>query len=277
VVIWILMTGLMGCGETSPETLVEELRVLASIASPPEVRPGELFQYESFAFNPDQESVESLTWVCTNLGDGCLEAGGGALSLYTTELDGLAPKWERSLSVSPGLAPILDETGPLDGTQVWTLTCVAGRCPVIEDARGLDGLTEWPEKLHSDLMNPLEWMADLPMAGVSIAYQLLTTSLSDTPHENPSLEPDSDNPTEFSRGTKFELSFELTGNFTDQAQLYNYASGGGFKSLSTFVNDDEYVTVTGTAPESGDEVHVWVVLVDGYGGIQVWAAEFPLI
>ena len=275
--IWILIAGLFGCGETSPETLVDELRVLASVASPPEVRPGESFQFESFAYNPDEDSLESLTWVCTNLGEGCLEAGGGGLSLYTTELAGLAPTWERSLSVSPGLAPILDETGPLTATQVWTLTCEEGRCPVIENARGLDGLTEWPEELHSDLVNPLEWMADLPMTGVTLAYQLITSSLSDAPHENPSLEPDPDNPTELTRGKEFELSFELAGEFTDQAQLYNYASGGGFMSLNTFVNDDEYVTVKGTAPESGDEVRIWVVLVDGVGGNQVWTAEFPVI
>ena len=275
--IWIFMAGLMGCGETSPETLVDELRVLASVASPPEVRPGEPFQYQSFAFNPDDESLDSLTWVCTNLGEGCLEAAGGALSLYTAELSGLAPTWERSLSVSPGLSPILDETGPLNSTQIWTLTCISGRCPVIDDARDLDGLDEWPEDLHSELVNPLEWMAELPMTGVSLAYQLLTTSLSDEPHENPSLEPDSDNPTELSRGKEFELSFELAGDFTEQAQLYNYASGGGFKSLNTFVDGDEDVTVTGTAPDSGDDFRVWVVLVDGYGGIQVWTAEFPLV
>ena len=39
---------LIGCGETSPETLVDELRVIASIAEPPEVKPGETFTYTSF-------------------------------------------------------------------------------------------------------------------------------------------------------------------------------------------------------------------------------------
>jgi hypothetical protein len=277
MVIWILMTGLMGCGETSPETLVDELRVVASVALPPEVRPGDAFLYQSFAFNPDEASLESLTWVCTNLGDGCIEAGGGSVSIHTADLSGVAPTWDRSLSISPALSPILEETGPMSGTQVWTLTCLTGLCPVIDDARGLDGLTEWPEDLHGELVDPLDWMVDLPMTGVSLAYQLLTTSLSDTPHENPSLEADSANPTELVRGEQFDLSFELTGEFSEQAQLSNYASAGGFETHITYVQGNGTVVVTGTAPKSGDTVRVWIVLGDGYGGIAVWTAEFPLV
>jgi hypothetical protein len=276
VVIIIFLAGLFGCGETSPETLVDELRVIASVASPPEVRPGDAFLYQSFAFNPDEASLDSLTWLCTNLGDGCIEAGGGGVSIHTAELSGMSPIWERSLSVSPALSPVLDETGPMSSTQIWTLTCLPGSCPVIDDARGLDGLAEWPEALHSDLANPVDWMADLPMAGVSLAYQLLTTSLSDTPHENPSLEPDSNNPTELVRGKKFKLKFELNGEFSELAQLYNYASAGGFETHITYVQGSGPVVVTGTAPKSGDTVRIWVVLGDGYGGKAVWTAEFPL-
>jgi hypothetical protein len=277
VVIIILMAGLIGCGETSPETLVDELRVVASVASPPEVRPGEPFLYQSFAFNPDEEPLESLTWVCTNLGDGCIEAGGGGVSIHTEDLSGVSPTWDRSLSVSPALSAILVETGPMSSTQVWTLTCVTGLCPVIEDARGLDGLTEWPEDLHGELADPLDWMVDLPMTGVSLAYQLLTTSLSDTPHENPTLEADPTNPTELELGQQFELSFELTGEFSEQAQLYNYASAGGFETLITYVQGVGTVVVTGTAPKSGDTVRVWIVLGDGSGGIAIWTEEFALV
>ena len=271
-----LMMALVGCGETSPETLVDELRVLASVATPPEVRPGETFTYESYAANPEEEALESLTWVCTNLGEGCLEAGGGALSLHTETHDGLAPSWERTLSVSAGLAPILIETGALSASQVWTLTCTAGTCPLIDDVGSADGSDGWSDELADQLANPLDWMSELPMEGVSLAYQVLTASLSDSPHQNPSLEPDADNPSELSRGTAFELTFDVDGVFSDQAQLYGYVSAGGFKTLNTFIEPGETVTIKGTTPESGDSIRVWAILVDGFGGVGVWTSEFSL-
>lgn len=271
-----LMMALIGCGETSPETLVDELRVLASVATPPEVRPGESFSYESYAANPDDEDLESLTWVCTNLGEGCLEAGGGALSLHTGTHDGLAPSWERTLSVSAGMAPILIETGPLSASQVWTLTCTAGTCPLIAEVGSEDGVDGWSDELAERLANPLDWMSDLPMEGVSLAYQVLTASLSDSPHQNPSLEPDADNPTELSRGTAFDLTFAVDGVFSDQAQLYAYVSDGGFKNLNTFIEPGETVTIQGTTPESGESIRAWIILVDGFGGVGVWTSEFSL-
>lgn len=271
-----LMMALIGCGETSPETLVDELRVLASVATPPEVRPGETFTYESYAANPDDEAIESLTWVCTNLGEGCLEAGGGALSLHTGTHDGIAPSWERPLSVSAGMAPILIETGPLAASQVWTLTCTVGTCPLIAEVGASDGTAGWSDELADQLANPLDWMSELPMEGVSLAYQVLTASLSDSPHQNPSLEPDADNPTELSRGTAFELAFAVDGVFSDQAQLYAYVSDGGFKNLNTFIEPGETVTIKGTTPESGESIRAWIILVDGFGGVGVWTSEFSL-
>ena len=92
---------LIGCGETSPETLVDELRVIASIAEPPEVKPGETFTYTSYIANPDNEDTVAATWVCTNLGDGCVEAQGGVDSLGTMEPEGQASVWTRDLAVTP--------------------------------------------------------------------------------------------------------------------------------------------------------------------------------
>lgn len=272
-----LLPALMACGETSPDTLIDELRVVASVANPPEVTPGEAFSFSSYASNPDDDDAEAFTWVCTNLGDGCLEAQGGALSLHVTPLNGLAPQWERSLSVSPILQPVLAEAETLTATQLWTLICTPNTCPIIAEADGEDGMNAWSDGLADQLANPLDWVTDLPMKGVSVAYQLLTTSLSEEPHENPTIDADPNNPTELDLGSSFELTFTVDGEFTDQAQLYAYTSAGGFMTLNTFVEAGETVTIEGTAPEKGESLQVWAVIVDGSGGVAVFTSLFSLL
>jgi hypothetical protein len=276
MVMLFLIAGLFACGETSPDTIVDELRVVASVANPPEVQPYVPFTFTSYAANPEDDDLQALTWVCTNFGDGCLEAFGGSTSLHTTELGGTAPDWERTLSASPALIPVLEESGALAATQLWTLVCTADTCPIIDEVGDADGTEEWPSDWQTDLANPLDWVADLPMEGVSLAYQLLTTSLSDAPHQNPTIEADEENPTELPRNDSYELTFTVDGDFTDQAQLYAYSSAGGFMTLNTFVEAGEPVTVEGTSPKSGDDIRVWMVLVDGNGGMDVWTSTFSL-
>ena len=273
----LMIALLLGCSETSPDTLVDELRVIASVASPPEVRPGEAFEYQSFAANPDGEDLETLTWVCTNFGEGCLEAQGGGTSLHASMETGDAPDWQRSLSVAPAVQVLLSAEESLTATQVWTLVCEAGTCPIIAAVGAATGEDPWATDWASDLADPLTWIADLPMTGVSVAYQLLTTSLSDMPHDNPTIEPADDHPNELPRGESFELDFTVDGRFGDQAQLYAYISAGGFMNLNTFVAAGDRVTVEGTSPESGDSVRVWMVLSDGNGGTQVWTSAFSLV
>ena len=265
----------IGCGDTAPETLVDELRVMASVAEPPEVHPHMPFSYETYFANPEEVDATAMTWVCTNLGSGCLEAAGGAQSIATEALEGLAPTWQRTLSVSPSLMGVV-QGGPITATQVWTLYCADGVCPVIDAAAGVDPTEPWPESLQDDLSNPTSWMADLPMTGVSLAYQLLTTSLSDDPHQNPTLTPDADVPTSLKRDKSFSIRVQVDGEFSEQAQLYNYITGGGFKNPSTFVTAGDTIELEGTAPKKGDEARIWIVLVDGLGGMAVWTEQFSL-
>lgn len=266
---------LIGCGETSPETLVDELRVIASIAEPPEVKPGETFTYTSYIANPDDEDTVAASWVCTNLGDGCLEAQGGVNSLSHTEPEGQTPVWTRDLSVTPALAPIVAEDA-VTATQLWTLACIRGTCPVIDEIAALSASDAWPDELSEQLANPTNWMSDLPMSGVSLAYQLLTTSLSDEPQTNPTLTATDNRAGLLVRGETFSLSFTVDGTFTEQAQVYNYITGGGFKMANTYVTAGDTVELEGTAPKDGDEAHIWVVLADGLGGVAVWTQTFPL-
>ena len=276
MVMMISLFLLVGCGDTSPETLVDELRVMASVAEPPEVRPDTAFTYNTYLANPDEDDVVSITWVCTNLGDGCLEAQGGSKSIGYAELNGSAPVWEQELSVSPVLMGMLDDEA-MTATQVWTLACTRGTCPIIDEVKPVANTTDpWPESIRETLANPLPWMSDLPMQGVSLAYQLLSTSLSDTPHQNPRLAPDENVPESLTRNKSFSLTFNIDGILSEDAQVYNYISGGGFKFPNTFVTAGATVTLEGVAPKSDDETRVWVVLTDGLGGVAVWTEEFSI-
>ena len=275
VIFWIVLS-IMGCGETSPETLVDELRVIASVASPPEVRPGEPFEYTSFIANPNEDEFEALTWVCTNFGDGCLEASGGAPSISTALMSGTAPTIGRDLGIAPALALALPETGPVTATQVWTLLCEKGECPIIEAVGDTTGMEEWPEDIQEDLSNPLEWMTETPSTGTSLAYQLITSSLSDTPHTNPTIRPNPANPGVLDRDEAFSLEFRVTGTLSEDARLYPYISAGGFEMTDTFVTTDDCTILNGVAPKKGDEVTIWVVLLDGFGGVDVWSSQLEV-
>ena len=272
----LILLSLLACGETSPESLVDELRVIASVVNPPEVEPGADFEVQTFFANPEGGDARAVTWVCTNLGDGCLEAAGGSSSLQSTSTEGDADTWTHDHTITDFLTPVVAEAETLTATQLWTLYCEADLCPLIDEVAALEPTAAWPDGLHDQLANPLEWMTELPMEGVSLAYQLITTSVTDTPHANPVIEPDSDNPTELKRGKDFELTVDVSGDFSDQAEFYNYISAGGFKNSSLFITDNQTLKVEGVAPKSGDSVTIWLVLVDGFGGIAVWTQAFPV-
>jgi hypothetical protein len=276
MVISLLVLTFLACGETSPETLVEELRVVASISAPPEVRPGETFEYTTFVANPDEAEVDVLTWVCTNLGDGCLEAAGGTVSISHSVSAESAPTLARTLGVSPALAGILPETGPITATQVWTLLCEKGACPLIDEVGDTTGIEPWPSSIQDLLSNPLDWMTDVPTSGTSLAYQLITTSLSDAPHENPTIMASPENATFLTKNEAFSLEFQVRGTLTEDARLYNYISAGGFEMTDTFVTADECTFLNGVAPEKEDQVTVWVVLLDGLGGVDVWSTQMEV-
>jgi hypothetical protein len=259
-----------GCGDTDPETLIEELRLVASVAEPPEVEPGEPFDFSMYFSNPDDVELEAVTWVCTNLGDGCLEAAGSTASIATSTLAPDQSVWTESLAAGDALFGILPETGPLSATAVWTLACEAGSCPLFEDAGDIVSGEPWSDESTEQLSNPLDWMADLPTNGVSLAYRLITVTTETERHNNPSLVLDQDSSPELRKNKTFTLSFTVDGTFSDEARLYNYISAGGFMITDTFVNSGECITIEGTAPKKSGPVTIWAVLNDGLGGTAVW-------
>ena len=59
----------------------------------------------------------------------------------------------RDLGVTPALGPLVAESA-ITATQLWTLTCVRGTCPVIDEIAALDSADAWPDELSEQLADP---------------------------------------------------------------------------------------------------------------------------
>lgn len=273
-VLWLLAAG---CSGPNPETLIDELRVVAMVAEPPVVLPGEPATVEIFVADPQGEGAGVFAWTCTNLGDGCLEEAGGAQSVATRQVvDG---RVTLPLAASPGLAPIVAEApqSPIEVTAIWALACAddAG-CALVDNhpASKNRGEKPWGEDLACQLEDPVEWMTELPMAGSSLAYRILGVSgqLPAERHVNPTLALETEEPLQWRPEADFELTFSVDGQLTEEARIFNYTSGGGFTMPDSLVSTGEIV-LKGVAPKDAGTIQLWVVLNDGLGGVAVWTGE----
>lgn len=273
MIAWTLFA--FGCAPgPSPETLIDDLRVVAVVAEPPEVAPGERASFEVTVADPAVRGVELLVWTCTDLGSGCLE---GAADEARAE----GVTWPEVLPVEDGratalidvplaLGGVLDAVGedPLMATAVWALACEPGLCPLVEDARS--GRVD-----PADLADPTRWMVDLPLDGVSLGLRSLAVSNREERHQNPVLEPDFDEVPTVAAGEAIDLDFRVAavGDSAVGRDIFGYASAGGFDMAPVTSVSTDVTSLTWYAPEdglSGDEVTLWVVLTDELGGSAVW-------
>jgi hypothetical protein len=272
--LWLLG---VGCSGPNPETLIDELRVVAMVAEPPVVLPGEPATVEIFVADPEDKGAGVFAWTCTNFGDGCLEAAGGAQSVATREVvDG---RVTLPLAPSPALAPIVleDPQSPIDATAIWALACAGGAdCHLVDGhpASKDRGEKPWGDDLACQLEDPVEWMSGLSMTGTSLAYRILSVSgqLPDERHANPTLTLETELPLEWKPEAEFELTFSVDGQLNDEARIFNYITGGGFTMPDSLVSTGEIV-LKGVASEEAGPVQLWVVLNDGLGGVAVWTGE----
>ncbi len=271
--VWGLLVAI-GCTGANLETLIDELRVVAMVAEPPEVAPGEPTELEIYVADPSGNGAAVFAWTCTNLGDGCMEEEGGAQSVATGIPE--SGRLTVPLAPSPALAGPLAGMGGerLEATAMWALACTAGTdCPLVDNhpAAANRGLAPWGEDLACQLEDPGAWMEDLSIQGTSLAYRLLNVSVNapEDRHQNPTLTPVSEEELVWKPEEEFSLVFEVAGTLSEEARVFNYATGGGFTMTDTLVEAGE-VTLDGVAPEEDGEVQLWVVLNDGLGGVAVW-------
>jgi hypothetical protein len=259
---------LAGCGGPNDETLVDELRVMAVVAEPPEVAPGAETTLTVYVADPLDEAPEVMLWTCADLGDGCLEA------VEPTQGTTVGAPTDGTL-VTTRLAPAAFAGVVGDGETVipiptWALACVPGACPAIDLAAAAPAAgSADADELSTFLADPFEAMESLPLVGTSLALTLLSVSMRAEPVTNPVLTPAFD---ALSAAPEAEVTLEFQVDSADVTTAYGYTTGGGFDATEYEVEDGS-VTLTWFAPADPGTVTLWVVVNGEDGGVAVWSGD----
>ena len=272
----ILLLGLGACGGPSEETLIDELRVVASIPSTPEVAPGEAFGVQVTIADPSNGGFDALTWMCTTVGppgSPCLESQRGNTAGWVSRVD--AEGTAQDLVVDAAVGGLLMNETEEVRTTLWTLTCEPGECSIISGAPGLTSRdSAWTNTL-TELSDPTEALKDRPLEGVSLARRSIVISnrepssrnrhprLLEAPSEPVSAAPNS--------------SSMLTIGASDEEQIsaFAYATLGGFGQPETAVEAETVALewFPGTESTEGQSADLFVVFTDGRGGETVWTGQ----
>ncbi len=235
----LLFLGLFaGCEPgANSETLLEELRLVAAIAEPPEVAPGEPYSLTAIIADPLGEGAEVALWSCLPESD-CIE-----------ETTDLSEDWSVSTQAI-GVAPL-----PL-----WIAACAPGVCD-------LDSRTD------DDRQDPSMWLNQQPLVGVTAGFRL--TRITDAPIEerasNPVVDtaPAAEDLLDVPAGELQTLSFVVPG----ATEAFGLATSGGFARPSREIASDGTVALEWFPADSSGAGEVFVVFIDDSGGTAVWRAD----
>lgn len=272
---FFLLATFAGCMGPDDDTLIDELRVLAVVAEPPEVEPGATVQITTYIADPLAEPgaapPDVMVWTCALLDDTCYESsepGQGAT----------VGQPENGTYVTTRTAPAALIGVVNDGTTVlplllWTLACAPGLCPVIDlaaaspppDVSEPDGAT-----LATFLADPIGGLEALPLVGTSLALADVAVSTRALPITNRVIAPLSEAP-EVDVGGAVELTFTVDGPGT----AYGYTTRGGFDATDYEVNAAPEaaggtVTLTWFGGDEAGPADLWVIVNGPMGGTAVW-------
>jgi hypothetical protein len=261
VTLWLLVGCMAGPNE---DTVVDDVRVLAIQADPPEVGPGEASALTVTVVDPAGLAPDVLLWTCLDLGEGCLEAAGPADSWLTLA----TPADEQILSprfAPPALASVLGDELPTLPVPTWALACPPGVCPLIEDAREALGAGAVPEDLAARLAAPEAELASLGFEEVSLARaSLWVTSLPESERNRApvlqGVEIDGD-----------QLIVTAEDPDGDDLQAWPYATAGAFERPQVPLGSDPLVYYP---PDDGGSARLYVVVDDSRGGQALWRGSF---
>ena len=251
-----------------PETLVDDLLVVAVVPSTPEVGAGETVTTEIHLGLPNDTPVDLLVWSCFPLGeDTCLETG---TENRVTVFEGAPGVSSVDQTVPVEIAGLLTATGEEFPIFLWSMACESGLCPLIEDAKA--GTVS-----EDRLVNPINELKTLPFDGVSLAARTLWLSgLSEEERrKNPVVEADFEVPTAIAAGESISLAFSVE-EYGDTIDAFGYSLTGGFGAISSRVFEGQ-VVLDWFAPEeveSSETTQVWVVFQGEAGGTAVWSSEW---
>lgn len=166
-----MLVGLTACEMVAPETLVDELRVVAATVEPLEAAPGEQVSLRAWVADPLETGFEVWAWDGLGLSE-------------VVRLEGTEGSW-----TVPAEAAALTLEGSVE-VPLWVLACEPGLCTAPTTEQRAD---------------PNTLLEDLPLTGVSLA--LRTLWLGTEGRTNPTLTP-ADTPLEVAPGDQLDLAFE---------------------------------------------------------------------
>lgn len=250
------LSALTGCSGPNSETTVSELRVLSMVIDPPEAAAPSTVNVRSTVFVPGEVGLTgpsaasvAMTWTCTDLGSGCVEAqlpNRGAT--VGPPVDGAL---DAPISLPAVLADVVRDGTTVLPIPVWTLACDPGLCPILDQVGAPAGTADG-DAADAFLSDPFTGMESLPLTGTSLAFSLLRVSAREDPVQNPVLSgPDA---CSAAPGASTALTLSVTdadGAAYAGATAYGYASAGGF-SMTEYTVQDGTVELEWFAPGGED-------------------------
>jgi hypothetical protein len=273
---------LCACGGPNEETLIDELRVVAVVAEPAEVGPGETMGLSTLTHIPANSATERMTWTCIYQGDGCAEAASGQFEGWVHIDASSEDEWvTHTLEIPESLGAFLNAEVETLLIPTWTLACEPGLCPLFEQIKNnpTSVSSAW-EGIAAQLSNPFEWLAELPKEGVSLATRsvVISSRPEASRNQNPVVVRSNQEDITVAIEGSTKLSFEVNDD-DPLITVWGYTSRGGFEStqeefpIGTF----EQTLFAPIDPEMTGPGTLYIVAEDGKGGTGVWSGPFIIL
>lgn len=278
-----MLTFLWGCFPFDPGTRVDELRVMAVQSEPAEITPSQTVDINVLIADPKAEGADVLVWPCTDLGEGCIEKEffSSDMSSWVQRFDYEEPVTTLSYSIPAALSMVVEqlpeELIPFAGTVLWVLACIPEQC---------DSIAEYDQGTLSvdTLSRPSTMIEGLDFGVASLARRslLISNRTEEEKIQNPILTPlFSEELQQAPSETKsLSFSYELTSPEAMEGFVFGYASAGYIvEDYSRAFGEDDITepqteaTLEWTALETSEEGMIYVILEDGFGGLDFWMGE----
>lgn len=235
----------------NPETMIEELRLVAAVAAPPEVPPDGATELVFHVADPLAEAPEVLVW---------------APQLGRTWLPVLSADGTVAVRVAPDAATAASATALPTPVAIWALACAPGVCDIIDRVRAMEPGTSLADEVMRELQDPSGLLDSLPMLGVSLATKrfYVSTRPESARATNPLLS--SIGAVPGAEADALELRFDVS-TATD-VELWGFATSGGFGV--PFVTAAGGMSSLAYYPATTSDGELFVVAVQADGGGAVW-------
>lgn len=265
---------LLGCTEGSFDpSRITDVRVVGMVADPPEVGPGDPLWLEGTLADPRERGLDVLVWSCTDFGSGCLEAGVGSLSDWVSAGPISTSRFRAQREVPGSLAAFLPDDSTVGAARAWALACGTGMCPIVETAQAaLEDGGEAEAGLWDLLSRPMDWMAELPMEGVSLGAKAVAVSTrpDSERNRNPDFDARFSGLERLQAGEEKELDFGVTDPDGQSVTGWAFTTIGSIEDYEE-VAEKGVIRFTLLAPDARASGTVYAVFADGHGGAAVWS------